>query len=126
MHKQVEDYVIDLVVKTKNPFEHLVHLRQVFEICREHSLKMNHFKCAFGISSGKFLGFLIHHRGIDLDLTKAEVITTLSPSTTLKELSSFVGKVSYLRRFIPGLAKILKPLMEHTRKGVTFIWCDQC
>ena len=85
---------------------------------------MNPSKCAFEVSSGKFLGFLILHKGIDLDPTKAEAITTLSPPTTLKELRSFVGKVSYLRRFILGLAEILKPLMEQTKKGVTFVWCD--
>ena len=85
---------------------------------------MNPSKCAFGVFSGKFLGFLILHKGIDLDPTKAEAITTFSPPTTLKELRSFVGKVSYLRRFILGLAEILKPLMEQTKKGVTFVWCD--
>ena len=50
LHKQVEDYVDDRVVKEKNPFEHLLHLRQVFERCREHNLKMNPSKCAFGVS----------------------------------------------------------------------------
>ena len=122
LHKQVKDYVDDLVVKAKNPFEHLVHLRQVFERCIEYNLRMNPSKCAFRVSLGQFLGFLFHHRGIDLDPTKAEAIITLSLPTTLKELRSFVG--SYLRRFILGLAEILKPLMEQTKKGVTFVWCD--
>jgi len=45
---------------------------------------------------------------------------------TLKELRCFVGKVSYLRRFILGLAEILKPLVEQTKKGTTFVWCNQC
>ena len=112
LHKQVEDYVDDLVVKAKNPIEHMMHLRHVFERCREHKLRMNPSKCLFRVSSGKFFGFLVHHKGIDLDPTKAEAITTLSPPTTLKELRSSVGKVSYLRRFIPSLAEILKPLME--------------
>ena len=126
LHKQVEDYIDDLVVKAKNPIEHFVQLRQVLERYREHNLRMNPFKCAFGVFSGKFLGFLVHHRGIDLDPTKVEAITTLSPPTTLQELRSFVRKVSYLRRFIPGLDEILKPLMEQTKKGVAFVWCDQC
>jgi len=56
------------------------------------------------------LGFLVHHRGIDFYPTKAKAITDLNPSTTLKELRSFVRKVSYLRRFIPGLAEILSLL----------------
>ena len=111
-HKQEEDYVDDLVVKVKNPFEHLLHLRQVFERCREHNLGMNPSKYAFGVSSGKFLGFLVHHRGIGLHPTKAKAIATLSHPTTLKELRSFMGKVSYLKRFIPSQAGILKPLVE--------------
>ena len=113
-------------MKAKNPFEHLLHLRQVFESCREHNLRMNPSKCAFGVSSGKFLGFLVHHRGIDLNPTKAKAIAALNLPTILKELKSFAGKVSYLRRFISGLAEILKRLMDQTKKGVTFIWCDQC
>ena len=90
LHRQVEDYVDDLVVKAKTPFEHLLHLRQVFERCREHNLRINPSKCAFGVSSGKFLSFLTHHRGIDLDSTKAKEIVALSLLMTLKELRSFL------------------------------------
>ena len=82
--------------------------------------------CAFGVSSRKFLGFLVHQIGIDLDPTKAKAIAALNLPATLKELRSFVGKVSYLRRFIPGLAEILKPLVKKTKKRVAFVWCDQC
>ena len=111
LHKQVKDYVNDLVVKAKNPVEHLLHLRQVFESCREYNLRMNPLKCAFGVSLGKFLGFLVHQRGIDLDPTKAKAIDALTQPATLKELKSFVGKVSYLRRFILGMAHL------HSRDG---------
>ena len=124
LHKQVEDYVNDLVVKAKNPFKHLLHLRQVFERCREHNLRMNPSKCVFGVSSRNFLGFFAHHRGVDLDPTKARAIALLCPSMTLKELRSFVGNVFYLRRFILGLVEIIKPLVEQTKTGVAFIWCD--
>ena len=67
---------------------------------------------SFGVSSGKFLGFLVHQRGIDLDPTKAKAMATLTLLTTLNELRSSVGKVSYLRRFILGLVEIFKPLVE--------------
>lgn len=87
---------------------------------------MNPSKCAFGVSSWKVLGFLFHQRGIDLDSTEAKAIAALTPPITSKELRSFVGKVSYLRRFIPSLVKILKLLVKKTKKGVTFVWCDQC
>ena len=64
LHKQVEDYVDDLVVKAKNPVEYLMHLRRIFERYREHNLSMNPSKCVFGVSSGKSLGFLVHHKGL--------------------------------------------------------------
>ena len=54
LHKRVEDYVDDLVVKARNPIEHLMHLKHVFIRNREHNLRMNPSKCAFGVSSGKF------------------------------------------------------------------------
>ena len=59
---------------------------------------MNPLKCAFEVSSGKFLGFLIHSRGIDVDLAKATAtaIATMKPPTMVKELKSFLEKVSYI------------------------------
>jgi len=70
LHKQGEEYVDDLVIKAKNPVEHLLHLRQVFERCREYNLRMNPLKYASGVSLGRFLEFLVHQRGINLDPTK--------------------------------------------------------
>ena len=78
LHKQVEDYVDDLVVKVKNLVKYLLHLRQVFKRSKEYNLRMNPSKCAFGVSSRKFLGFLVHQRGIDLDPTKAKAIAALT------------------------------------------------
>jgi hypothetical protein len=51
---------------------------------------MNPLKCAFGVAVGKFLGFLVHQQGIDVDPMKAKVITTMKPLTTVKELKSFL------------------------------------
>ena len=78
LNKQVEDYVDDLVVKVKNLVKYLLHLRQVFKRSKEYNLRMNPSKCAFGVSSRKFLGFLVHQRGIDLDPTKAKAIAALT------------------------------------------------
>ena len=66
MHKEIEDYVDDIVVKSKRREDHLGILRKVFDRCRLYKLKMNPLKCAFGVSAGKFLGFLVHNRGIEI------------------------------------------------------------
>ena len=106
MHRELEDYVDDIVVKSIRREDHVQILRKVFERCRAFKLRMNPLKCAFGVSFGKFLGFLVHNKGIDVDPAKAMAIVNMKPLATVKELKSFLGKVSYIRRFIPGLTSI--------------------
>ena len=74
LHKYMECYVDDLVVKTKRREYHLVDLRSVFNRLRKYQLKMNPCKCAFGVTSGKFLGFIVRHCGIEIDQSKIEAI----------------------------------------------------
>lgn len=68
----------DIVVKTKKKEDHLFDLRNAFERMRSHHLKMNPLKCAFGVSAGNFLGFLVHQRGIEVDQNEAKAILQAS------------------------------------------------
>ena len=120
MHKEMEDYVNDIVVKSKTRTGHLQVLEQVFKRCREYKLRMNPMKCAFGVSTGKFLGFLVHHRGISVDPAKATAIATMKRPTTVRELKSFLGRVSYSRRFVPGLALVTSGLSKLLKIGTEF------
>ena len=113
IHQELKDYVDDIVVKSKRREEHFRVLKKVFERCRAFKLRMNPLRCAFGVSSGKFLGFLVHSRGIDVDPT----IATMRPLATVKELKSFLGKASYIRRFIPRLASITSAFTKLLKKG---------
>ena len=61
----VEIYIDDVVVKSKGYKEHQFDLRETLE-CIKHDLKMNPNKCAFGVSAGQFLGFMVHERGIEI------------------------------------------------------------
>ena len=97
-------------------------LRKVFERRRAFKLRMNPLKCAFVVSSRKFLGFLVHSKGIDVDPAKATAIATMRPPAMVKELKSFLGKVSYIRRFIPGLASIMLAFTKLLKKGQSFEW----
>ena len=83
MHKKIEDFMDNIVVKSKTRRDHLAILRKVFERCRLYELRMNPLKCAFGVTAGKFLGFLVHQRGIDVDPSKVQAIATMKPLTTL-------------------------------------------
>ena len=81
---------------------------------------MNPMKCAFGVFAGKFLGLLVHHIGISVDPAKAIAIATMKRPTTVRELKSFLGRVSYIRRFVLGLASVTSGLSKLLKKGVEF------
>ena len=73
LHKNVECYVNDLVVKSRKREDHLQDLRMVFYRLRRYQL-MNLLKCAFGVTSGKFLGFIVRHHDIEVDQYKIATI----------------------------------------------------
>ncbi|KAM1017383.1 hypothetical protein EV2_047991 [Malus domestica] len=90
-HKNVECYVDDVVVKTKKRSDHLKDFRIVFERLRKYNLKMNPLKCAIGVTSGNFLGFIVKHRGIEVDQSKIKAIQSMPEPRNLRELKSLQG-----------------------------------
>ncbi|XP_020081405.1 uncharacterized protein LOC109705053 [Ananas comosus] len=126
LHKVVECYVDDLVVKTVNKANHFEDLRTVFTRLKKYNLKMNPLKCAFGVYSGKFLGFIVRHRGIEIDPAKIKAIMELPPPKNLKQLRSFQGRLAYIRRFISNLSGRIKPFSKLVKKDAPFIWDDDC
>ena len=75
--KNIEVYIDDMVVKSKIVSEHIEDLTKIFEILRGHKLRLNAFKCSFGIDSGKFLGYMVTHRGIEVNPNQIKVINSL-------------------------------------------------
>ncbi|KAA0066967.1 uncharacterized protein E5676_scaffold595G00730 [Cucumis melo var. makuwa] len=72
LHKHIECYVDDLVVKSKKKCDHLKDLKLVLDRLRKYQQRMNHLKCAFGVTSG--LGFIVRHCGIEVDHSKIDAI----------------------------------------------------
>jgi hypothetical protein len=70
----VEVYIDDIVLKSAGLNSHLANLHLAFEKMCQYGLKMNRLKCAFGVSAGKLLGFIIHEHGIEIDPKKVESI----------------------------------------------------
>jgi len=98
LRKMVECYVDDIAVKSYSKSNHLDNLRTMFNIMQAHQLKMNPTKSFFGVSSGKFLGFIVTSKGIHVDPDKVEAIQGMQSSKTLKELRGLQGKLAYIRR----------------------------
>nr|KYP59556.1 Transposon Ty3-I Gag-Pol polyprotein [Cajanus cajan] len=125
--KFVQVYIDDIIVGSKRKKEHLCHLRLSFERMRKHGLKMNPLKCAFGVTAGEFLGFVIHQKGIEVDRNKTKAIMETRPPSKKKELQSLLGKVNFLRRFISNLSgkiKVFTPLLR-LKKEEEFRWDEE-
>ena len=84
--KNIEIYIDDMVVKSKVVSEHVGDLRSIFEILREHKLCLNASKCSFGVGSGKFLGYMVTHRGIEVNPNQVKTINNLQPPRNPKEV----------------------------------------
>ena len=78
---------------------------------------MNPVECAFGVSARNFFGFPVHHKCISVDLVKATTITTMKRPIMIKELKTFIGRVSYIKRFVPELASVTIDLTKLLKKG---------
>ena len=74
--KNVEVYIVDMVVKSKLVSEHLADLANIFEILRRHKLRLNASKCSFGVGSEKFLGYMVTHRRIEVNLDQIGAINS--------------------------------------------------
>jgi hypothetical protein len=100
----LEVYIDDIVIKSTGFRDHLADLRVAFERIRKYQLKMNPLKCAFGVSTRRFLGFIVHEKGIEVDPKKVESIEKIGEPTCKRDVQKLLGKINYLRRFIANLA----------------------
>jgi len=106
--------------------EHIADLRRIFNIMREHQLKMNPTKSFLGVANGKFLGFVVTSKGIQLDLEKVCAIQEMQHPRNLRKLKRLQGRLAYIRRFVLNLSGRCQPFNKLMKKGVSFIWDNAC
>ena len=98
--KNIEVYIDDMVVKSKVVSEHVGDLKDIFEILRKHKLRLNASKCSFGVGPSKFLGYMVTHRGIEVNPNQVKAINSLQPPQNPKEVQKLTGIAVALNRFI--------------------------
>jgi hypothetical protein len=105
----------------------LADLHKILEYTRKHGLKMNPNKCAFGVSAGRFLSFLIHERGIKVGQKSISVIDNIKAPTNKKELQSLIGKINIIRRFISNLSERIQPFtpLLKLKADQKFVWGEE-
>ena len=111
-----------MVVKSKLVSEHVMDLTSIFEILREHKLRLNASKCSFGVGSGKFLGYMVTHKGIEVNPDQIKVINNLQPPRNPKEVQKLTGMMAALNRFISRSTDKCRPIFLLLHKWKEFEW----
>jgi hypothetical protein len=120
----IEVYIDNKVIKSVGFKEHMANLRISLERMKKYGLRMNPMKCAFGVSVGRFLGFVVHQHEIQIDTKKVESIQMVEEPTCKRDMQKLLGKINYLRRFISnqaGKVETFLPLVRLRHEG-EFIW----
>ncbi|XP_020216847.1 uncharacterized protein LOC109800479 [Cajanus cajan] len=124
--RSMEVYVDDMVVKSSTVSAHAQDLTEVFQALWHHQMRLNLEKCVFGVSGGKFLGFMLSSRGIEANPDKCQAILDMKSPSTLKEVQKLAGRLTSLSRFLPCLAEIARPILLLLKKVKRFIWTPKC
>jgi ribonuclease HI len=122
--RNVEVYVDDMLVKSLKSKDHLTDLEETFGILRHYKMKLNPAKCAFGVSSGKFLGFMVSHRGIEANPEKIKAVLEMESPQNTKQLQRLTGRVAALNRFISRSTDKCLPFFKILKKA--FVWGEEC
>ncbi len=96
----MEDYVDDMLVKSRAAEHHVADLNETFSKLRKYQMKLNPAKCAFGVTSDKFLGFIVIQRGVEANPEKIHALQEMTPPRTVKEVQRLTGRVAALGRFV--------------------------
>ena len=126
IHKEIEVYVDDVIIKSRESSDHLAHLEKFFDMLCRYDLKLNPSKCAFGVHAGKLLGFIVSRRGIEIDPSNVKRIQELPPPKTKKEVMSFLGRLNYISRFIAQSTVIYEPIFKLLRKNAPTKCTEEC
>ena len=122
----VDIYINDMLVKSKIEARHIEDLQGgVFEVLRQHKLCLNADKCAFGVGAGKFLGYLITSRGIEVNLNQIDAVQRLKPSGNPKEVQILTEMLVSLNWFISKFADRCCPFYQLLKKWKRFQWNEE-
>lgn len=115
-------YLDDIVIYSYDLEVHMKNLSNVFDRLRKFRLKLQPDKCEFLRKEVSYLGHIITDKGVKPNPEKTKAVKEFPTPKCPKDIKSFLGLVSYYRRFIPDLAKLAKPLTSLLKKDTVFSW----
>ena len=120
----MEVYIDGMLVKSTTTELHIANLSETFQILRYYSMKLNSAKCAFGVSAGKFLGFIVNHRGIEANPDKIKAVLDMPSPSCIKEVQRLTGRIVALSRFVSRASDKCQPFFQVLKKA--FQWDTKC
>ena len=120
----MEVYIDDMLVKSIISELHIAHLSEAFQILREYNMKLNPAKCAFGVSTEKFLGFIVNNRRIEVNPDKIKVVLDMPSPSGIKEVQFLIGRITALSRFVSRASDKCQPFLQVLKKA--FQWDTKC
>ena len=124
--KSIEVYINNMVMKSNVVSEHVGDPENILEILRKHKLCLNAPKCSFGVGSGKFLGYMVTHKGIEVNPNQVKAINNLQPPRNPKKVQKLTGMTAALNQFISRSANKCRPLFLLMDKWKGFEWTKEC
>ena len=116
----MEVYIDHMLVKSTAAELHIAHMSEAFQILREYNMKLNPSKYAFGVSAGRFLGFIVNHRGIEANPDKIKAVLDMPSLTSIKEVHRMTGRIAALSRFVSRASDKCQPFFRVSKKA--FQW----
>jgi hypothetical protein len=101
-------------------------LQETFQQLRRYDLRLNPNKCTFGVEAGKFLGFMLTRRGIEVNPDNCSVVLNMQSPRTIKEVQQLTGRIVALPRFLPAPAWKCLPFFRTLRHKEEFQWNEEC
>ena len=120
----MEVYIDDMLVKSTTAEPHIAHLSEAFQILRNYNMKLNPAKCAFGVLAGKFLGFIVNHRGIEANPDKIKAVLDMPSPSGINEVQRLTRRIAALSRFVSRASDKCQPIFQVLKKA--FQWDAKC
>lgn len=118
-------YLDDILIFSRSPTEHELHVRQVLQRLLENKLFVKAEKCVFHVPSVSFLGYIIAQGQVQMDAAKVAAVSEWPVPSNVKQLQRFLGFANFYRRFIRNYSRIVSPLTALTSTSRTFQWSPE-
>ena len=113
----IEVYIDDMLVKSIKAEHHVDHLDKSFQVLKDYKMKLNPTKCAFRVSAGKFLGFIVNSYGIEANPDKIKVVLDMRPPSNTKEVQRLTGRIAALSCFMSRSNDKCQPFFQVQKKA---------